>query len=118
MTFFVTISTIQFLIFIILLIKRRRQVGRRWKDSYEAKLSLVGKDLCCSHCGYDWFFKREGQIKTALMSFFNFSIFNQSARCFVCVKCGLMKWVVGVSESVTSSFMHGDQMDQASKDSE
>ena len=61
--------------------------GKKTK-SYE----VAGKLLTCRICGHDEFERREGQLNTAVASFFNFDWANTSALCFVCDKCGYIHW--------------------------
>jgi hypothetical protein len=78
--------------FIIAIIKRKRQVGRRWKYPLSARVKINDVQLACHHCKEDLFYKREALIGSTLVTFFNFHYFNQSGAAYTCVKCGHIHW--------------------------
>lgn len=57
---------------------------------------VEGHQLRCEICQHDRFFEREGQLNTALATFFNFDFANPTARCLVCANCGYVHWFLPV----------------------
>jgi hypothetical protein len=53
---------------------------------------VLGKKLECQICGHDEFLRKEGQLNTALATFFKFDWVDPSAMCFICDKCGHIHW--------------------------
>lgn len=80
--------------FIIMNIKKRRQVGNLWSGPLTAKLQIADKELSCKHCGETEFQKREGILATSWLSLFHLSCWNQSASCYTCKRCGRVEWFV------------------------
>ncbi len=48
--------------------------------------------LHCEICKRDRFWKREGQLNTAVASFFSLDWANATATCYVCEYCGYVHW--------------------------
>lgn len=89
-----------FALLVTVLIKRHRQVGR--KEIYPTNIEVENKILECQHCGNDKFLKREGILVTTLIAFFLTPWWNESARCFVCSKCGFVHWFLNRNEKIVS----------------
>ncbi len=51
-----------------------------------------GEELACLVCEFDLFFKREGQLNTALASLFHLDWADPTANCIVCGRCGYVHW--------------------------
>ena len=51
-----------------------------------------GSRLACVVCGCESFFRRQGQLHTAVATFFNLEWTNPTADCVVCGKCGYVHW--------------------------
>lgn len=58
---------------------------------------LNGKNLYCTFCGGDHFNRREAQLHTAAMTFFNMEWLNKSATVFVCSRCGRLEWFLDIN---------------------
>lgn len=56
------------------------------------RVEVLGDSLRCQICDHDRFWQREGQLNTAVASFFNFEWTNPSAACFICDACGYVHW--------------------------
>ncbi len=78
--------------FIIAIIKRKKQIKKRWAHPLSARLKIDGVQLCCHHCKHEFFYKREALIGSTLVTFFNFHYLNQSGAAYTCVKCGHIHW--------------------------
>lgn len=48
--------------------------------------------LHCEVCKHDLFWKKEAQLNTAVLTFFNFDWVDPTATCYVCDKCGYIHW--------------------------
>jgi len=57
-----------------------------------APTQVAGIDLRCEICQHDRFFERQGQLNTAVASFFNFDWVDPAARCLICANCGYIHW--------------------------
>ena len=55
----------------------------------------TGARLACQVCGFDRFFRRRGQLNTAVASFFSLDWTNPEADCLVCGRCGYVHWFLG-----------------------
>jgi predicted RNA-binding Zn-ribbon protein involved in translation (DUF1610 family) len=55
-------------------------------------VEIKGKQLVCAHCGGKRFARREAQLNTAVMTFFDMDWLNKSAEVFACVLCGRLEW--------------------------
>jgi predicted nucleic-acid-binding Zn-ribbon protein len=66
-------------------------VGLFSKKSGEI-MTLKGKALSCLVCGNDHFFKQEGQLNTAGLTFLGLDWANATALCCVCDSCGYIHW--------------------------
>lgn len=81
------------LFIVISFVKKRRQVGKLWSNGGStATVEVENKKLLCTHCGHDHFRKREGLLATTWVTLFQFTFWNESARCFVCTNCGFVHW--------------------------
>jgi hypothetical protein len=61
-------------------------------------VEAAGIQLTCEICTHDRFFEREGQLNTAVASFFNFDWVDATARCLVCANCGYVHWFLPLKE--------------------
>jgi hypothetical protein len=79
-------------------IKRKIQVGKTWdvnsKMGSTSKITIKNRPLVCFHCGDNIFGKREGLVTTSWITFWGWTIYNKSARCFICKNCGFLHWFV------------------------
>jgi len=57
-----------------------------------APTQVAGFDLHCEICRHDRFFERQGQLNTAVASFFSFDWVDPTARCLICANCGYIHW--------------------------
>ena len=57
-----------------------------------APTQVAGLDLHCEICRHDRFFERQGQLNTAVASFFSFDWVDPTARCLICANCGYIHW--------------------------
>lgn len=88
-------------VLIICYVKKKRQVGSLSSSlGGMATVVLAEKKLQCSHCGFDRFRKREGILATTWVTLFQFTFWNESARCFVCAKCGFVHWFLNREEKI------------------
>ena len=55
-------------------------------------VDVHGRPLTCRICGHDRFWRREGQLNTAVASFFSLDWANPQAICMVCEQCGYVHW--------------------------
>ena len=55
-------------------------------------ITLGGKPLVCLVCENDHFWRREGQLNTAGLSFLGLDWANASALCCICDACGYIHW--------------------------
>jgi predicted nucleic-acid-binding Zn-ribbon protein len=53
---------------------------------------VQGKYLRCVHCGATRFVRRQAQLHTPFMTFFNLDWLNKTAEIFVCTTCGRLEW--------------------------
>ncbi len=56
------------------------------------------KPLTCWFCGNQRFWKRESQLHTKLMTFFELEWMNKTASCYVCEHCGYIHWFLPPEE--------------------
>ena len=84
--------------FIILVFKKRNQVGKTWDGPIGAEVTIGDKILTCSHCGHNKFSKREGLLTTTWITLFLSPFWNRSARCFHCKNCGYLHWFIRSEE--------------------
>jgi predicted RNA-binding Zn-ribbon protein involved in translation (DUF1610 family) len=63
-------------------------------------VEISGKLLLCQHCGHKHFLEKKAQLNTSLLTFFDLDWLNQSARLYVCGRCGFIHWFLpGVWEA-------------------
>lgn len=55
-------------------------------------VEIQGRELKCLVCANDSFLKREAQLSTSGMAFFNLEWANTTGTCYVCAKCGYIHW--------------------------
>jgi hypothetical protein len=91
-------------LFTIAVIKRKKQVGKRWDKPFSARLKINGIQLSCHHCKDEHFYKREALIGSTLVTFFNFHYFNQSGASYQCTVCGHLHWFSRPKESDVEFF--------------
>ena len=60
------------------------------KDPQEYEID--GRALRCQFCDHEEFYQRSAQLNTAMASFLGLDWANQTAKCFVCSKCGYVHW--------------------------
>ena len=77
---------------VILLIKKRNQLGKTWSGQFVAKIKVYDNYLKCHACNYDHFSKREGLLNTTFLTLFSLGQFNRSATCYICSRCGHIHW--------------------------
>jgi uncharacterized protein with PIN domain len=53
---------------------------------------VAGFSLRCEICKNELFWRRQAQLNTAVMSFFDLDWANPSAECYVCSQCGYIHW--------------------------
>ncbi len=53
---------------------------------------ILEKPLTCGFCGHTRFWRREAQLHTKLLSFFDLEWMNKTAACYVCERCGHIHW--------------------------
>ncbi len=75
---------------IITFFKKWYQVGKSWNKWTCAEVTIKGKNVICHHCNNDTFYKKEGILPTSFIALFGFTMWNRSARCFVCNECGFV----------------------------
>ena len=99
-------------IFLLIFFKRRIQVGKTWNVNSEmgriSKITIKNKPLICFHCGENIFGKREGIVPTSWITFFRWTVFNRSARCFICKNCGFLHWFI-FSDKQKQEVRHDDK---------
>lgn len=61
-------------------------------DDQGKPVEVRGKPLVCAHCGGTRFARRQAQLNTAIMTFFDMDWLNKSAQVFVCMTCGRLEW--------------------------
>ena len=77
--------------------RRRRQMGLLSKKPKRGEIVTLGEhDLACVICKNDRFFKREGQLNTAGLTFLDLDWANASALCCVCDVCGYVHWFMPI----------------------
>ena len=65
-------------------------------DKKEPETIIVsGHALVCPICDGVLFWKREAQLNTSVVSFFNLDWANKTASCFVCAECTHISWFLG-----------------------
>lgn len=93
MEFSQVLSTAFFLIlFILLLFKRKKQIGKKWEGLVLTKVEINHIPLLCRHCNSEKFRKREALISTTFLSLFCWSFLNQSGAAYECIHCGFIAW--------------------------
>ena len=65
-------------------------------------ITVQDKRLLCAHCGSTRFVRRQAQLNTAFMSFFNMDWLNKTAAIFVCTACGRIEWFLDPTVSPES----------------
>ena len=63
-----------------------------FKKSVPEEVFICERKFACQVCGNDRFWRREGQLNTAIASFFEFDWANPSAICIICSECGYIHW--------------------------
>lgn len=66
-------------------------------EDWDAEIAVDGKTLVCVHCQGTRFVKRQAQLNTSFMTFFDLDWLNQSAEIFVCTQCGRIEWFLDSS---------------------
>ena len=56
------------------------------------EVSVCDRPFSCMACGNDRFWRRKGQLNTALATFFSLDWTNPTATCVVCTRCGYVHW--------------------------
>ena len=67
-------------------------MGLFLKEKPKRVLLRTQDELTCRVCDFDLFFERQGQLNTAVASFFNLDWTNATADCWVCGRCGYVHW--------------------------
>ena len=62
--------------------------GKREPETVE----VGGTPLRCVICEHDRFWRRRGQLNTALATFFSLDWTSPTAICLVCDRCGYIHW--------------------------
>ncbi len=83
---------------IIVILKKKKQLGKIWEEPVHATVSIKDKNLKCSHCGHEKFSKREGLLTTSWLMLFRISFWNYSAPCYSCQNCGFLHWFIRPEE--------------------
>ncbi len=63
-----------------------------FKKSAPEEVFIRDIRFICQVCGNNLFWRREGQLNTAIASFFKFDWANPSAVCIICSECGYIHW--------------------------
>ena len=80
----------------------RFEQGKVMEDKTKP-IEVRGKQLVCTHCGGRRFARRQAQLNTALMTFFDVDWLNKSAEVFVCSACGRLEWFLNPTISPEDS---------------
>ncbi len=59
---------------------------------------ILDRPLKCAFCGQTTFWKRESQLHTKLLTFFELEWMNKTATCYVCSHCGHVHWFIPPEE--------------------
>ena len=62
------------------------------------RIVIDGKPLTCPHCEGEMFERREAQLHTAGLTFFNMEFLNKTAIIFVCQGCGRLEWFLDIGK--------------------
>lgn len=61
-------------------------------ESQMRKWRIAGKDVLCSHCGWDRMWLRPTLMNTSGATFFGFDWANKEANALVCERCTRIDW--------------------------
>ncbi|HYK89199.1 MAG TPA: hypothetical protein VE398_10540 [Acidobacteriota bacterium] len=59
---------------------------------------ILEAQLKCGICSRTKFWKRESQLHTKLLTFFELEWMNKTATCYVCAHCGHVHWFLPPEE--------------------